>query len=66
MARGDDRALAAALRGLDAIGHSSGWDAMAGAVSVLAAQSATSAAAVSAAPALDSATTIPASRSAAT
>lgn len=65
MARGDDRALAAALRGLDAIGHSSGWDAMAGAVSVLAAQS-TSAAAVSAAPALDSATTIPASRSAAT
>ncbi|MDE0060152.1 MAG: DUF2877 domain-containing protein [Defluviicoccus sp.] len=69
MARGDDRALAAALRGLDAIGHSSGWDAMAGAVSalrVLAAQPATSAAAVSAAPALDSATTMPASRSAAT
>ncbi len=66
MARGDDRALAAALRGLDAIGHSSGWDAMAGAVSALAAQPAASAAAVSAAPALDSATTIPASRSAAT
>ena len=69
MARGDDRALAAALRGLDAIGHSSGWDAMAGAVSALgalAAQPASSATAVSAAPALDSATTIPASRSAVT
>ena len=68
MARGDDRALAAALRGLDAIGHSSGWDAMAGAVAALGALAAqpASAAAVSAAPALDSATTIPASRSAAT
>ncbi|MCY4551918.1 MAG: DUF2877 domain-containing protein [Defluviicoccus sp.] len=69
MASGDDRALAAALRGLDAIGHSSGWDAMAGAVSALGAladQPASRAAAVSAAPALDSATTMPASRSAAT
>lgn len=73
LARADDTALAAGLRGLDAIGHSSGWDALAGAVSALkaigrrlAAQPARSAAAVSAAPALDSATTTPASRSAST
>lgn len=73
LARGDDTALAAGLRGLDAIGHSSGWDALAGAVSALkatgrrlAAQPARSAAAVSAAPALDSATTTPASRNAST
>ena len=73
LARGDDRALAAGLRGLDAIGHSSGWDALAGAVSALKgidrrlrAQPRRSAAAVSAAPALDSATTTPASRNAST
>ena len=73
LARADDAALAAGLRGLDAIGHSSGWDALAGAVSALkaigrrlAAQPERSAAAVSAAPALDSATTTPASRSAST
>ena len=70
LASGDRGALAPALRGLDAIGHSSGWDAMAGAVSALkatewrlAAQPASRAEAVSAAPALDSATTTPASRS---
>ena len=73
LARGDRPALARALHGLDAIGHSSGWDAMAGAVSALkaiarrlGAQPASSAAAVSAAPALDPATTTPASRSART
>ena len=73
LARADDTALAAGLRGLDAIGHSSGWDALAGTVSALkatgrrlAAQPARSAAAVSAAPALDSATTTPASRNAST
>ena len=73
LARGDGPALAEALRGLDAIGHSSGWDALAGAVSALKgigrrlrAQPARSAAAVSAAPALDSATTTPASRSVST
>lgn len=73
LARADDTALAAGLQGLDAIGHSSGWDALAGAVSALkaigqrlAAQPARSAAAVSTAPALDSATTTPASRSAST
>ncbi len=73
LASGDRQALASALDALDSIGHSSGWDAMAGAVSALkaidrwlAAQPGSNAAAVSAAPALDSATTIPASRSAAT
>ena len=73
LARADGMALAAGLQGLDAIGHSSGWDALAGAVSALkaigrrlAAQPARSAAAVSAAPALDSATTTPASRNAST
>ena len=73
LARGDNRALAESLRGLDAIGHSSGWDALAGAVSALKgidrrlrAQPDRSAAAVSAAPALDAATTTPASRSVST
>ena len=73
LARGDGPALATALAELDAIGHSSGWDALAGAVSVLralemrlATQPASRAAAVSAAPALDSATTIPVSRRTAT
>lgn len=73
LARGDGKSLAEALQGLDAIGHSSGWDALAGAVWALraiggrlASQPATSAAAVSAAPALDPATTTPASRSAST
>lgn len=73
LAIADDDALARALAGLDAIGHSSGWDALAGAVSALraidrrlAAQPESRAAAVSAAPALDSATTIPASRNAST
>ena len=73
LAIADDDALARALAGLDAIGHCSGWDALAGAVSALraidrrlAAQPESSAAAVSAAPALDSATTIPASRNAST
>ncbi len=71
LARGGGAALADALRGLESIGHSSGWDALAGAVSSLAgierrlaAQPARSAAAVSAAPAADSATTTPESRSA--
>ena len=70
LAVGDRPDLAPALKEIDAIGHSSGWDAMAGAVSALraierrlAAQPASRAAAVSAAPALDSATTTPASRS---
>ncbi len=73
LARGDGEALGAALGKLDAIGHSSGWDAMAGAIWALraigrrlASQPAASAAAVSAAPALDPATTTPASRSAST
>ena len=72
LGRGDGGSLARALDGLDAIGHSSGWDALAGAVAALAglerraAQPASSAAAVSAAPALDSATTAPASRSVST
>lgn len=73
LARGDREALRAAIEGLDAIGHSSGWDALAGAVWALnaigkrlGAQPATSAAAVSAAPAFDPATTTPASRSAST
>lgn len=73
LARGDEAALAMGLEGLDAIGHSSGWDALAGAVSALkaierrlATQPESRAAAVSAAPALDSATTTPASRSAST
>lgn len=73
LARRDGEALGWALERLDAIGHSSGWDALAGAISALeaierriAAQPSTNAAAVSAAPALDSATTTPASRSAST
>ena len=73
LASGRRETLARALKALDAIGHSSGWDAMAGAVSALkaierrpAAQPDRRTAAVSAAPALDSATTIPASRSAST
>ena len=73
LARGNSEALRTALKRLDAIGHSSGWDALAGAVSALKAiglrlgtQPAINAAAVSAAPALDSATTTPASRSAST
>lgn len=73
LARGDGEALSAALERLDAIGHSSGWDALAGAIWALLAigrrlesQPATSAAAVSAAPALDPATTTPASRNAST
>lgn len=73
LAGGHREELATALQGLDAIGHSSGWDALAGAVSALAAigrrlaaQPDSSAAAASAAPALDSATTTPAWRSAST
>lgn len=73
LARLRNDALVRALGDLDAIGHSSGWDALAGAVAALAGlerraapQPASRAAAVSAAPALDSATTTPASRSAST
>lgn len=73
LARGDGEALGWALKRLDAIGHSSGWDALAGAISALqaierriAVQPAINAAAVSAAPALDWATTTPASRNVST
>ena len=73
LARRDGEALGAALERLDTIGHSSGWDALAGAVWALQTigqrskpQPATKAAAVSAAPALDPATTTPASRNAST
>ena len=60
--RGDDTALDAGLAAIDQIGHSSGWDALAGAVSALGAQSDSKAAASSAASALEAATNTPASR----
>ena len=60
--RADDTALDAGLAAIDRIGHSSGWDALAGAVSALGAQSDSKAAASSAASALEAATNTPASR----
>ena len=60
--RADEAALDAALAAIDRIGHSSGWDALAGAAAALAAQPDSSAAAISAASALDAATSTPAAR----
>ena len=62
----DEGELDAALEAVCALGHCSGWDALAGAVAALAARPDTSAAAASAASALEAATTTPASRSRAT
>ena len=58
----DGAALDAALLAIDRIGHSSGWDALAGAAAALAVQADSSVAAISAASALDAATSTPASR----
>ncbi len=60
--RMDDAALDAGLAAIDRIGHSSGWDALAGAVLALGTQPDSRAAASSAASALDAATHTPAAR----
>ncbi len=60
--RADEPALDAGLAAIDRIGHSSGWDALAGAVCALGAQPASRAAASSAASALEAATNTPALR----
>ncbi len=66
LGRRDEAALAGALAALDRVGHSSGWDALAGAAAALAAAAERSAAAASAASALEDATVMPASASRAT